>query len=402
LISVLSFGEMPLSGRVLSAAEAREPQPRAPLDFAFCPGCALAQIAPAVDPRTLHLVESDGHTNGNGNGSTLAYGSVDRSGTARQLIRSRRLGPTSMVVEAGGTDGSILRPFVQAGIPAIGIGEPDGTPPRSGNGIPTLKGLLDEELAQMLRDAFGIRAEVVLAGEALTHAPDLNAFVGGVRALLQPDGVAIIEVPYLIDLVDKCQFDAIDHQHPCYFSMTALEALFARNGLHVNDVEHTSANGGSLRLTVEQQDDRRERVAQLLAAERDRAIRHVSFYDNFVARVAHIKERLEALLREHRAAGRHIAAYGSSWRAAMLCSYAGIGPELVDYVVDSEDEGGEERYLAGTLLPIAPPQRLQEDPPDVLLILAWNIADEVMRRERVFRERGGRFIIPIPGVEVVS
>jgi hypothetical protein len=184
--------------------------------------------------------------------------------------------------------------------------------------------------------------------------------------------------------------------------MTALEALFARNGLHVNDVEHTSANGGSLRLTVEQQDDRRERVAQLLAAERDRAIRHVSFYDNFVARVAHIKERLEALLREHRAAGRRIAAYGSSWRAAMLCSYAGIGPELVDYVVDSEDEGGEERYLAGTLLPIAPPQRLQEDPADVLLILAWNIADEVMRRERVFRERGGRFIIPIPGVEVVS
>jgi hypothetical protein len=264
-----------------------------------------------------------------------------------------------------------------------------------------MRAFFDAELARTLREGFGIRAEVFLANNVLAHVPDLNGFVAGIKALLKSDGVAVIEVPYLIDLVDHCEFDTIYHQHLCYFSVTALDALFTRHGMYLNDVERTSIHGGSLRLSIELRDDRRERVALLLAMERERGINDVAFYRNFAARVESIKDRLSTLLHQLRADGRRVAAYGAAAKATTLCSYVGIDRTLVEYVAD-RNEHKEGRYMAGNRLPIVSPDRMRRDQPDYLLILAWNFAEEIMRQEHEFRERGGRFIVPIPNVEVVS
>jgi C-methyltransferase C-terminal domain len=219
--------------------------------------------------------------------------------------------------------------------------------------------------------------------------------------VLKPDGVAVIEVPYVVDLVDNCEFDTIYHQHLCYFSVTALDLLFKRHGMFLNDVERTSIHGGSLRLFVELYDDRRQRVAELIANERERCVDDASFYNGFALRVTAVKDRLGALLRDLRAQGRRVAAYGAAAKATTLCSYVGIDRSLVDYVVDRNPHKAG-RYMSGTKLPIVAPEVLHQDQPDYLLVLAWNFADEIMRQESEFRDKGGRFIIPIPEVHIVS
>jgi hypothetical protein len=235
----------------------------------------------------------------------------------------------------------------------------------------------------------------------LAHVPDLNGFVDGIKLLLTRQGVAVIEVPYLVDLIDNCEFDTIYHQHLCYFSVTALDALFTRHGMFLNDVERTPIHGGSLRLFVELRDDRRGRVDRLIAAERARRIGEPSFYAGFAARVEGIKLQLGSLLEELRASGRRVAAYGAAAKATTLCSYVGIGRDQIEYVVD-RNRHKEGRFMGGNHLPIVAPKQLQDDPPDYLLVLAWNFADEIMRQNDEFRARGGRFIIPIPEVQIVA
>jgi SAM-dependent methyltransferase len=381
---------------LLSEAQLSEQELRVPLDFAFCPSCSLAQITQTVDPNVLFCRDYPYF-------SSVSPTLMEHfNSSARRLIDSRRLGPNSMVVEAASNDGYMLQTFVDSGIPALGIDPAEGPVAAAvKRGVPTMRAFFDAELARTLREGFGIRAEVFLANNVLAHVPDLNGFVAGIKALLKSDGVAVIEVPYLIDLVDHCEFDTIYHQHLCYFSVTALDALFTRHGMYLNDVERTSIHGGSLRLSIELRDDRRERVALLLAMERERGINDVAFYRNFAARVESIKDRLSTLLHQLRADGRRVAAYGAAAKATTLCSYVGIDRTLVEYVAD-RNEHKEGRYMAGNRLPIVSPDRMRRDQPDYLLILAWNFAEEIMRQEHEFRERGGRFIVPIPNVEVVS
>jgi SAM-dependent methyltransferase len=307
-----------------------------------------------------------------------------------------------MVVEAASNDGYMLKTFVDKGIPVLGIDPAEG-PAKAAQqrGIRTLNDFFGLDLARKLHEEEGISADLFLANNVLAHVPDLNGFVAAFRTLLKPDGAAVIECPYLIDLVDHCEFDTIYHQHLCYFSVTALEALFLRHGLFLNDVERTSIHGGSLRITVEKQNRRQARVDELLANERERGIGSIEFYRDFAARATAVKERLGELLRTLRAQGRRIAAYGAAAKATTLCSYVGIDRTMVEYVVDRNAHKAG-RYMGGNHLPIVTPERLRNDPPDYLLVLAWNFADEIMRQEGEFRERGGRFIIPIPEVEVVA
>jgi SAM-dependent methyltransferase len=322
--------------------------------------------------------------------------------SAKRLIVSRHLGADSMVVEAASNDGYMLKTFVDAGIPVLGVDPASGPAGvATERGIPTLNVFFDIELARELRDGLGVRADVLLANNVLAHVPDLNGFVAAIRLLLKPDGVAVIEVPYVADLIDKCEFDTIYHQHLCYFSVRALDELFSRHGLYLNDVERLRIHGGSLRLFVERHEDRRGRVDVLIAQERGRSMDRSSFYGDFAERVGVIRDELGGLLRTLRARGQRIAAYGAAAKATTLCSYVGIGRDLVEYVVDrnSHKEG---RYMGGNHLPIVAPRRLHEDPPDYLLLLAWNFADEIMQQESAFREQGGRFIIPIPEVQIVS
>jgi hypothetical protein len=379
LATVLSLGPLPFG------------EERAPLDLGVCLACTLAQTVRAADPEDVSPALQP---------SGFAATRVQQlSASAQHLIRSRRLGPDSVVVEAVTDSGSMLPAFIDAGIPALGIGTGDKGP-TARHGIPRMQANLDAELARMLREAFGIQAEVFLANDMLTHVADLNGFVAGIRALLRPDGVAIIEVPYVLELIEKRRLDAIDHSSLNYFSLTALDRLFARNGLFVNDVERVRFDGDALRITVEHHDDRRVRVAQVLATERDRGLDDLSFYHEFARAVSEIKDRLLALVRRLRDDGSRVAAYGSAARAGTVCSYVGLDRELLEYVVDAEGPRGG-AFLPGSRLPIVGAERLADDPPDYLLILASGLTEEIVRKERAFRERGGRFILAFPEVDIV-
>ncbi|HEY0797525.1 MAG TPA: class I SAM-dependent methyltransferase, partial [Candidatus Baltobacteraceae bacterium] len=338
---VVSLGTTPLADGLLHEAQLSEREITAPLDVAFCPSCSLVQITETVSPEILFCRDYPYY-------SSVSPQLLEHFGSsARNLIATRKLGAQSMVVEAASNDGYMLANFVEAGIRVLGI-DPASGPAGAANarGVATLNTFFTKELADELRTAQNIRADVFLANNVLAHVPDLNGFVDGIKAVLAPNGIAVIEVPYLIDLVAHCEFDTIYHQHLCYFSVTALDRLFRRHGLFLNDVERTKIHGGSLRLYVEAHEAVGERVKQLLADEASAGVGELAYYRPFAQRIVEIKDNLRTLLLELRRDGKRVAAYGAAAKATTLMSYVGIDSSLVSYVVDKNPHK-EGRYMAG-------------------------------------------------------
>ena len=320
------------------------------------------------------------------------------------MIQARKLGDASLVVEVASNDGYLLQYYRQRRIPVLGI-EPAENVSRkaeSDRGIRTLCEFFSRELAKELRDR-GERADVLHANNVLAHVADLNGVVAGMGLLLKDDGVAVIEVPYVKEMLDRCEFDTIYHEHLCYFSLTALDRLFSRHGLIIEGVERLPIHGGSLRIFAapEASACRSPAVTALLEEEAGWGVDQAESYLGFGRRVEKVKADLNQLLRSLAAQGKRLAAYGAAAKGATLLNYCGIGRDLLEFVVDRSTYK-QGRYMPGVRLPVYPPSKLLESMPDYALLLTWNFADEILEQQAEYRRRGGRFIIPIPDPHVVE
>jgi SAM-dependent methyltransferase len=393
---VLSLGQMPLANALLSGDQLGQSEERFPLNLAFCPQCALLQILETVAPEKLfrrYLYFSSFS-------DTVLRHSEQ---IVNRMVRSRGLGSGSLVIEVASNDGYLLQFYRKQAIPVLGI-EPAlnvAQEAEQRRGIPTLREFFGRDLGQRLR-ADGMQADVVHANNVLAHVPDLNGFVVGLRSALKDDGVGIVEVPYVREMIERCEFDTIYHEHLCYFSLTVLDPLFARHGLIIEDVERLLIHGGSLRLFVAPVESARrsDSVAVLLAQEAAWGVNDVDTYLRLSPSVEKVRTKLVTILHHLASQGKRLAAYGAAAKGSTLLNYCGIGKELLEFVVD-RNVHKQGLLMPGVHVPIYPPSRVAEAMPDYVLLLGWNFADEILAQETLYRQRGGRFIIPIPEPHII-
>ena len=393
---VLDLGIQPLANNLLRPDDLSQPEPRFPLRLFVCGDCRLLQIADEVAPVKLF-------------GEYLYFSSFSdlmlrhAREAAERYTREFGLGADDNVVEIASNDGYLLKNFVQAGIPCLGI-EPAANIAREAvnRGIPTRAEFFGRALAETLV-AEKQGADLILGNNVFAHAPAINDFVAGLKILLKPGGRVILEFPYALDLIEKTEFDTIYHEHVFYFTLSALRPVFQRHGLVIHHVEKLPIHGGSLRLFATHSDGGApdETVDAFIREENRRGVNTDEYYLGFSESVMGLKTDLNRLLKGLKAEGKSIAAYGASAKGSTLLNYFGLGTECLDFVVDrsSYKQG---RLTPGTHLPILAPEQLLERQPDYTLLLTWNFADEILGQQSEYRRRGGRFIIPIPAVKIVQ
>ena len=390
----LALGDLPLSDGLLAPDDLKREEPRFPLDVAFCRGCALVQILKTVPPERLFGADYPYYSSFTD--ALLKHSAANVEARVEEL----RLDGNSLVIELASNDGYLLQYYQARGIPVLGIDPAPGPVAAARErGIETLQAFFGRDLAMQLA-AQGRRADVIHANNVLAHVADTNGFVAGIGTLLKDDGVAVIEVPYVRELIDHGEFDTIYHEHLCYFSVTALTHLFQRHGLSLNRVEPLRIHGGSLRLFVAKRERKDASVTAYLRTEENAGVDRLDYYTGFSARVAQIRSALSALLGRLKGQGARIAGYGAAAKGTILLNFAGVGPEMLEFVAD-RNVHKQGRYIPGVRLPIVPPGRILEEQPDYLLILPWNFKEEIMEQQAEFRRRGGRFIVPVPDPVVV-
>lgn len=394
ILPVLKLGSLPLANALVEPNRGDVPEPRFPLELVLCPSCGLVQINVSVPPEILFKDYPYFSSYSNG---MLAH--VEK--LVRRLIVERKLSAESRVIEIASNDGYLLQYYKTAGVPCLGI-EPAGNVAERARakGIPTLVEFFNEALGERLAKE-GSQADVIHAHNVFAHVPNPNEFVAGLKAVLKPGGIAVIEAPYVRDLVEKTEFDTIYHEHFSYFSLTAVANLVDRYGLMVADVEHVEIHGGSLRYFIAHTGGSPgPRVAEMLAAERAWGASDPHTYENFAARVWRLGDELRALLAKLKKEGCRVAAYGASAKGSTLLNAFGIGADDIAFVVD-RSHAKQGRCVSGAHIPILPPEALLEHRPDYVLLLTWNFAKEILEQQTEYLKGGGHFIVPIPKISIV-
>ena len=394
----VDLGMSPLCESYLSAAQLDVMEPFYPLHVRICDRCFLVQLPEYVAPEKIF--------------SEYAYFSsfsdswLEHGRRYAETIAGRLgLGGESLVVELGSNDGYLLQHFAAKGIPVLGI-EPAANVAEAakGRGVPTLVTFFGLSMAEQLA-AEGRSADLVVANNVLAQVPDLNGFVAGMSRLLSPRGIATAEFPHLMRLIDGNQFDTIYHEHFSYFSFLTIADIYAAHGLAIFDVEELPTHGGSLRVYAARADanlpQRSPAVTRLEQLEDRRGFRTLAGYTEFRERVEKTKRKLLEFLIEAKRDGKTIVGYGAPGKGNTLLNYCGIRTDFLDYTVD-RNPYKHGLFLPGTHVPIFPPDRIRETRPDYILILPWNLRDEIVSQLAYAREWGGRFVVPIPELEIIS
>lgn len=394
--SLADLGSTPLSNSYLRAEDLERMEPNYPLHARVCGSCFLVQLESFESPQ--HIFGDYAYF------SSYSDMWLQHAKTYAEMTSKRfGLGPKSRVVEVASNDGYLLRWFKDMGIPVLGI-EPAANVAKVAEerGIPSRVLFFGRQTAQQLADA-GETADLTAANNVLAHVPDINDFVAGFSIVLKPDGVATFEFPHLLRLMDQRQFDTIYHEHFSYLSLSTVSKIFAAHGLRVFDVEEIPTHGGSLRVYACRKKAvhaETPAVANLLEREHAFGLLDLSRYAAFQEEVKALKRDLLTFLIEAKRAGKRIAGYGAPAKGNTLLNYCGVRTDFVDFTVDRSPHK-QNTWLPGTRIPVFAPEQIREAKPDYVLILPWNIRDEVMEQMAYIREWGGRFVIPIPKVQVV-
>ena len=391
------LGTSPLANGFLTEEQLGLGEPFYPLRVLVCGSCLLVQLPPVVSPAEIF---SDYAYFSSFSDSFVAHA----RDYAEQMTERLGLDSSSRVVEIASNDGYLLRHFVERGVPVLGI-EPAGNVAAAAEeaGVATRIEFFTRDLAETLLGE-GEAASLVIANNVLAHVPDLNGFVEGMRLLLAPGAFVTVEFPHLLRLMELTAFDMIYHEHLFYFSLLSVEQVFRRAGLQVVDVEEVETHGGSLRVHASRDDEDRQPDASV-AAWRSRELAagldRIETYTSFEERVRRSKLDLLEFLVGAKREGRSIAAYGAAAKATTLLNYCGIRRDFVDYVVDRSPHK-QGRYIPGTHVPIRGPEEVGRTRPDYLLLLAWNLAREIMEQMSFVKDFGCRFVVPIPEPAVIG
>jgi len=392
----LDLGFAPPSNAYLKAADLHKPELYFPLKLHVCDDCWLVQTEDYS--RSDELFTED-----------YAYFSSTSSGWMKHaadycdMIGKRlQLDGDSFVIEVASNDGYLLRNFVEADIPCLGIEPTDSTADAAENlAIPVLRKFFGQDLAEsLLRD--GKQADLILGNNVYAHVPDINDFTAGMKALLKPSGTITLEFPHLLNLIQLNQFDTVYHEHYSYLSLYTVQRIFAASGLTVYDVEQLPTHGGSLRVYGCHADSGQAIsacVEAVLAAEVAAGLRDLTIYQSFQKHADKVKNDLLSFLLEQQRAGKTVAAYGAAAKGNTLLNYAGVKPDLLAFVCDAA-AAKQGKYMPGSHIPILTPDAIAKHQPDYVVILPWNIADEVMKKNAYIRDWGGQFVTAVPELTI--
>ena len=394
----VDLGMSPLCERILRADQLDEMEPFYPLHVRICDACRLVQLPAYVPPEEIFTEYAYFSSYSD---SWVEHGRR----FAEAIIADRSLGADSLVVELASNDGYLLQHFAARDVGILGV-EPAANVAAVAveRGIPTLIEFFGESLARRLV-AEGRSADLVVANNVFAHVPDINDFSEGIRLVLAPDGIATIEVQHLARLIENNEFDTIYHEHFTYYSLLSAERVLAGHGLTVYDVEELPTHGGSMRLYIRHVEAATPAVTERLSRLREWEVEHgyddPEQYAGFAERVQATKRSLLAFLIDARARGCSVAGYGAPGKGNTLLNYCGIRSDLLAYTVD-RNPYKHGRFLPGTHIPVYPPERIAETRPDYVLILPWNLRDEIIGQLGYVRDWGGRFVVPIPSLEVIE
>jgi 2-polyprenyl-3-methyl-5-hydroxy-6-metoxy-1,4-benzoquinol methylase len=396
LISFCDLGLSPLANSFLEESQLHTDEAFYPLHTYICETCHLVQLEEFECPKNIF--------------TNYAYFSSFSEtwlkhcrAYTNNVISRFKIDHKKKVIEIASNDGYLLKYFKDKNIPVLGI-EPAENVARKAeaSGVTTVTSFFNSELAKELK-AEKKQADLVICNNVLAHVPNLNDFIAGLKILLKPEGVITLEFPSLMKLIEQVQFDTIYHEHFSYFSFLTAENIFAHHGLTLFDVEELNTHGGSLRIYVQHQENTEnfisENVSRIKLMEKNKGMDKLSYYLNFTKQVEETKRQLYNFLTEKKQQGKAIAAYGAPAKGNTLLSYCEVGNDLIDYTVDL-NPGKQGHFLPGTHIPIFHPDKIKETKPDYLLILPWNIKNEIMEQMKIINTWGGKFVIPVPKVMV--